>query len=503
VGEPVQVEQVHSDIGGVAERDEHLGDEPARRPHRLDLRGRPELDHDQNPRARTDASGAVALDFHNTEDMVRYANTRSDEERSMPGQRSAAGTTHEELAQVLTGVADARLAAADEALVRQFPGDAPDRQPVHTVYVPADRFTEQLVETWGGAALDAIEQHQATFAGLTDDPGLVELVHDKLRREPIEDVRIDFEDGYGAPGDEAEDADVRRTAAELAAAAASGALPPFRGIRFKSLEAPTRVRGIRTLTLFLSELLEQGGGLEGFVVTLPKITSNDQVETMVELTGRLEDALGLGAMSLRFELQIETPQSILGPDGTALVARMIHAGDGRVTALHYGTYDYSAYCGIPAAFQSMEHPVADHAKLVMQAAAAGTGVRLSDGSTNVLPVGDAEAVRRGWELHSRLVSRSLERGYYQGWDLHPAQLPSRFAATYAFYRAGFDAAAQRLRNYLEQAGSNVMDEPATARALSDFVVRGVDCGAVSAAEVRSATGLESDRLVALARPQRV
>ncbi len=193
--------------------------------------------------------------------------------------------------------------------------------------------------------------------------------------------------------------------------------------------------------MFLSALLEEGGTLDGFVVTLPKITSVEQVEAMVQLTARLEESLGLAPRSLRFELQIETPQSILGPDGTALVARMIHAGDHRVTALHYGTYDYSAFCGIPAAYQSMEHPVADHAKLVMQAAAAGTGVRLSDGSTNVLPVGDETAVRRGWELHARLVRRSLERGYNQGWDLHPAQLPTRFAATYAFFREGFDEAA--------------------------------------------------------------
>ena len=185
---------------------------------------------------------------------------------------------------------------------------------------------------------------------------------------------------------------------------------------------------------------------------------------------------------------------------------MIHAGDRRVTALHYGTYDYSAFCGIPAAQQSMEHPVADHAKLVMQAAAAGTGVRLSDGSTNVLPVGDEDAVRGGWELHARLVRRSLERGYYQGWDLHPAQLPTRFAATYAFYRAGFAPATHRLRNYLQSAGGAgsgaVMDEPATARALSDFVMRGIDCGALGADEVETATGLDATRLTALARPRR-
>jgi hypothetical protein len=181
---------------------------------------------------------------------------------------------------------------------------------------------------------------------------------------------------------------------------------------------------------------------------------------------------------------------------------MIHAGGGRVTALHYGTYDYSAFCGIPPAYQSMEHPVADHAKLVMQAAAAGTGVRLSDGSTNVLPVGGADDVRRGWELHARLVRRSLERGYYQGWDMHPAQLASRYAATYAFYREGFPAAAERLRDYVDQTGSSVMDEPATARALSDFIMRGVDCGALGPAEVAKATGVDSGTLLGLARPVR-
>ncbi len=270
---------------------------------------------------------------------------------------------------------------------------------------------------------------------------------------------------------------------------------PFTGIRFKGFEAPTRARGVRTLALFLAEL---GALPDGFVVTLPKVTAVEQVEALVHTAERLEAALGLAPGSLRFELQIETPQSILGPDGTALVARMIHAATGRCTGLHYGTYDYSAFCGIAAAHQSLDHPVADHAKAVMQAAAAGTGVRLSDGSTNVLPVGSAEQVRAAWRNHLRLVRRSLERGYYQGWDLHPAQLPTRFAATFAFYRGGFEAAAQRLRNYLEQQDSGVLDEPATARALADFLLRGLDCGALSSAEVGAATALDTTQLAALA-----
>ena len=409
----------------------------------------------------------------------------------------------EELGAALSAELDERLADADAALSEQFPGDAADRQPVHTVYVPADRFLEGLSVAWGSAALAAMDEHPRLFAELTSDDAEVARVRDKLESEPIEDLRIDFEDGYGVRGDEVEDADTVRAARTLARATREGSAPPYHGIRFKSLEAPTRRRGVRTLTMFVTTMLEEAGSLDGFVATLPKITSVEQVEAMVHLTGRLEQALGLGERTLRFELQIETTQSILGPDGTALVARMIHAGDHRITALHYGTYDYSAFCGIPAAYQSMEHPVADHAKLVMQAAAAGTGVRLSDGSTNVLPVGDEEAVRRGWELHARLVRRSLERGYNQGWDLHPTQLPTRFAATYAFFRAGLAEAAERLRNYLEQTGSSVLDEPATARALSDFIVRGVDCGALCAAEVESGTGVELAALTAMARPRRV
>jgi citrate lyase beta subunit len=409
-----------------------------------------------------------------------------------------------ELTAELTAELDRRLADADRSLSAGFPGERPGRQPVHTVYVPADTFTHDLAPRWGRRALETLDDHADLFAGVLGDESadLLALVRDKLALEPIEDLRIDFEDGYGSRPDQEEDRHVAAASVALADSQEAGTAPPFLGIRFKSFEAPTRARGVRTLTAFLAGLLEAGGNLDGFVVTLPKVTGVEQVEAMVHAAGRLETALGLPDHRLGFEIQVETPQSILGPDGTALVARMIHAADGRCTALHYGTYDYSAFCGIAAEYQSMEHPVADHAKAVMQAAAAGTGVRLSDGSTNILPVGDDEAVRRGWTLHARLVRRSLERGYYQGWDLHPAQLPTRFAATYAFYRSGLDAAAERLRRYVEQSGGGVLDEPATARALADFVIRGVDCGALAIDRVTAASGLDEDGLVGLARPLR-
>lgn len=399
----------------------------------------------------------------------------------------------------LTAELDERLGAADADLARHYPGARPGRQPVHTVYVPADRFHRDLVGDYAATAVRATEEHEAPLLDLlAGDVELLARVRAKLGREPVEDLRIDLEDGYGNRSDEEEDRDALRAADELLAAVAAGTAPAGTGIRFKSLEAPTRHRGVRTLALVLERLARAGPLPTGFVVTLPKVTAVEQVEALVHAAGRLETALGLPDRALAFEIQVETPQSILGPDGTALVARMVHAADGRCTGLHYGTYDYSAYCGIAAAQQSLEHPVADHAKAVMQAAAAGTGVRLSDGSTNVLPVGSPDQVRTAWATHLRLVRRSLERGYYQGWDLHPAQLPTRFAATFAFYREGWGTAAERLRTYVERRESGVLDEPATARALADFLLRGCDCGALAGDEVEEATGLDTRALEALA-----
>jgi citrate lyase beta subunit len=368
---------------------------------------------------------------------------------------------------------DGLLAADDAERAERYPGRRAGRQPVHTVYVAADRFTESTVDEWRTVAVDALHTH-GPLAGFDDE--VVALVEAKLAREPIEDLRIDFEDGYGVRADDVEDTAARAAARALIAA---GGGPEFVGIRMKSLEGATRRRALRTLDLFLTTLLAGVGLPARFRVTLPKVTSVAQVDAMVELCAALDAAYGLDR--LPFEIQVETPQAILGADGTALVARMLHAAAGRCVGLHYGTYDYSAALGVAAAYQAMDHPVADHAKAVMQVAAAGTGVPVCDGSTNVLPLGDTAAVRAAWALHARLVRRSLERGFYQGWDLHPAQLPTRFAATFGFYRDGMAVAVARLQAYLARTESGILDEPATARALTDYLRRGIDCGALDPA----------------------
>ncbi|WP_026532298.1 DUF6986 family protein [Arthrobacter sp. H41] len=405
---------------------------------------------------------------------------------------------------------DETLRETDRLLLQNYPGDDGTRQPVHTVYLPADRFTPALTADWGRQALAAADQQGGMEAlcssvGVPLDlvQGISDKVTAKLVAEPIEDLRLDFEDGYGQRDDAEEDRHARSAAELVRKSISEGSAPPFIGIRFKSFEEPTRARGLRTLDLFIAGVLEAGSLPEGLVLTLPKVSTVAQVEAMVFACEKLEQVHGLEPGRLRFEVQMETPQLILAADGTVPVATLLHRGKGRVSALHYGTYDYTASLEIAAAYQSMDHPAADYAKQVMQVAVAGTGVRLSDGSTNILPLGTKENITAAWKLHSSLVRRSLERGFYQGWDLHPAQLPSRFIATYLFYLQGFSQAASRLRNYAHGLESTVLDEPATARALARFIHRGLHCGALEESEVEHRTGITIAELTALAHPKRI
>src|SRR4051794_15865257 len=138
---------------------------------------------------------------------------------------------------------DGQLAATDRLLERNYPGDDGSRQPVHTVYVPADRFSPSFAAEWGAEALAAAEAHgglEKLGALLGQEAGLAAAVAArvaaKLESEPIEDLRLDFEDGFGDRGDDAEDAAAVAAASAVAAAAAAGSAPPYIGIRFKCFE---------------------------------------------------------------------------------------------------------------------------------------------------------------------------------------------------------------------------------------------------------------------------
>jgi citrate lyase beta subunit len=358
------------------------------------------------------------------------------------------------------------------------------RQPVHSCYVPADKLTPDTPKNWGEQALAALDQHTL------DVPDDVLLrVREKLEREPVEDLRIDFEDGYGVRDDSAEDADAHRTATILAEWHRAGITPPWAGIRFKSFDTKALLeRGVRTLDIFLTAL---GPIPSGLLFTFPKVTAPKQVSALCDLLEPLEDRLGIHRGTLRFEIQIETTQSIVDDRGRLTIPRLIAAGRGRVSGLHFGTYDYTAACGLDAAQQHLAHRACDFARHVMQVSAANAGVRLSDGSTNVLPVGDS--VEHGWRTHYQLVRRSLEHGFHQGWDLHPAQLVTRYAAVFAYYRENAGESARRLGAYLAGRTGSIADEPATARALAGTLRRAVDCGALTEPEVTELVGTSAWR----------
>ena len=103
-----------------------------------------------------------------------------------------------------------------------------------------------------------------------------------------------------------------------------------------------------------------------------------------------------------------------------------------------------------------------------------------------------------WRLHYADVRRSLTQGYYQSWDLHPAQLVSRYAAVYSFFLEGLDGAAERLRRFVAGAGQamltgSVFDDEASGQGLLNFFLRGLASGALTA-EDAARSGLSPTEL---------
>ena len=419
--------------------------------------------------------------------------------------------------------ASAALREANVAFAAAHPGEGPGRQPVHTVYGGAQLFSSDSVPKLGTIALRAMDAYAADPStlgralGISDHPALGTIdqrVRDKLAREPIEDFRIDFEDGYGNRPDAEEDEHAQLVASALAKGMHDGTLSPFIGIRVKPLNEEMRVRAVRTLDLVLTGIVE-AGGIPGWVVTIPKVTIIQQIDYTVAVLRRLEHTLGIADGMLRFEVMVETPQIILDESGGSLLPRILSASDGRCRGAHFGTYDYTASCNITAAYQRMQHPACDFAKHFMQVAFAGTEVWLSDGSTTVMPVpvhrqakdgapltdrqraDNAASVHNAWRLHFDDVRHSLAGGFYQGWDLHPAQLVTRYAALYSFFLDGIDAAGVRLRNFVGKAAQatlvgDVFDDAATGQGLLNFFLRGINSGAITEEEALTMTGLTAE-----------
>ncbi|MFY9527936.1 MAG: hypothetical protein WAR24_03405 [Candidatus Acidiferrales bacterium] len=453
----------------------------------------------------------------------------------------------------------APLKEAHKAFALRYPGPNNQRQPVHTVYGGAHLFHADTARRLGDKALLALEEFAPNFAifakaiglpgsqDLPDSPEEAERlekyiesdpetfrkesksawlaltvygrVREKLRREPVEDFRIDFEDGYGNRPDAEEDGHAAAAAAQVAEGMNVGSLPPFIGMRIKPFNEELRERSIRTLDIFLTELASRTHEKlpKNFYVTLPKVTLPDEVSVLADLLSRLEPELDQKPGTLRMELMIETPQSILNERGESNLPALVAAARGRCVAAHFGTYDYTAGCNITAEHQTMTHPACDFAREMMQVALAGTGVWLSDGATNILPVaphraakGEAPlttsqfaencaAVHRAWKLQFEHIRHSLVNAFYQGWDLHPAQLPTRYAAVYSFFLEGLEAASERLKNFIDKAAQatlvgEVFDDAATGQGLLNYFLRAINCGAIAAEEALPLTGLTLEEL---------
>ncbi len=445
------------------------------------------------------------------------------------------------------------LKNANTAFQKTYPGDRADRQAVHTVYGGANLFKHNTALTLGKIGLRGLLEYApdfisfgkifnlsgmeqligntqssaeiaATFKALSDEnkkrhPAylaytIYNKVIQKLEKEAIEDFRIDFEDGFGNRSNEEEDETAIRAANAVAEGMEKGTLPPFIGIRIKPFTEEMKERGLRTLDVFITTLANATGGRlpDNFVVMLPKVTIAEQVQSLVAFFDILEETLDLEKGILKMEMMVETTQAIMNKQGFNPLYGFVEAAKGRCIAMHFGTYDYTASCGITAMYQEMNHPVCDFAHHVTKVALAHTGIWLSDGATNTMPIGphrgedltveqileNRATVHRAWKKGYDHIRHSLWNGFYQGWDLNPAQLPMRYTAVYAFFLEGFDDAVERLKTFVEKAAratliGDIFDDAATGQGLLNYFLKALNCGAITEEEALQ-TGLTLEEI---------
>ena len=428
---------------------------------------------------------------------------------------------------------------------------SPLRTPVHVVYGGAQLFTAETPQKLGQIALKFLDIYAPDFSqfaqamwlrGADILPNYEDAAADlefqfiereeklkrenfaawfaltvyrktiiKLRREPVEDFRIDFEDGYGFRADAEEDRHAISASDELA----KNRDLPFCGFRIKSFQKETFKRSIRTLDLFLTNFLEKTGGTlpENFVVTLPKIKRSEEVGILAELLDEFEKRNALADGSIKIEIMIETPEAIVNETGEINLRNLVKAGNGRVASAHFGAFDYTAAFGISGTHQHLRHEACNFARQLMQISLAPLGIRLADSVTTELPIPihksenlsakelreNRSAVHTAWRKHFNNITHSLINGFYQSWDLHPAQLAARYAAVYSFFLESKDEQAKRLRTFIDKAAQaaatgNIFDDAASANGLLNFFGQALNCSAIDENEILQITGLNENEL---------
>jgi hypothetical protein len=417
----------------------------------------------------------------------------------------------------LTEALQPLLESLDEALHqrdRERRAGPAGRRPVQVLYGGAHLFKPGAAARMGTLArlaLDTYAPDGPTLAhalGLTLSPtqatDLRKRVIAKLESEPVEDLRIDFEDGYGIRPDEEEDAHADAVGVGLEQGRREGTLPPFVGLRLKPFTGRSARRALRTLERVGAQLGSQP--VPGFALTAPKVVLPIQVELLRRSAEALEHRLGWPVGSVALELMVETPSALISLDGRLGILALVEAAGGRCRSVHVGPYDMTSALGISAAHQWLGHPSVELVRRLLQLALSGTGVTIADGPTTLLPVGphreprtdaersaNREAVFRAWARAADDIRRAYRDGIVQGWDLHPAQLPARYGALFATLREEIAPAAARLRKFLDQSAQATrlgaeFDDAATARGLLNGLQRAVECGAATSADIETALG---------------
>jgi len=451
-----------------------------------------------------------------------------------------------------------KLSSANQTFEKQYLGKSLMRQPVHTVYGGAHLFKADTAKKIGILAHNSLRDFAPDYVkfaralelkgsdnlpqNIQDIDSLVnesfkngvnpsnspawlswrvyDQVRKKLEREAVEDFRLDYEDGFGIRPNEEEDSVAIQGAKEVALGMKHGMLPPFIGIRIKPFNQEFVKRGTRTLEIFISTLLEETGGIipKNFVVTLPKVEIPEQVTALVEIFELIESNSGLNNGDLKMEIMIETTQSVFNSKGEVTARKIANAADfnssgfKRCIGAHFGTYDYTASCDLIAAYQTMDSSVCDFARHVMKVAFGGSGIFLSDGATNIMPVSphrgedisnlqfkeNLDSIHRAWKLSYKHIRHSLAQGFYQGWDLHPGQIPIRYAANASFFLEQVQESTTRLKNFVKQASKatlsgDVFDDAATGQGLLNFFFRALNSGAIDPEDIEK-TGVSVEEV---------
>ncbi len=337
----------------------------------------------------------------------------------------------------------------------------------HVFYGGAHLFQPGLFHKMGDRALAHPEVERVS-----------EKVREKLRREPIEDFRIDFEDGFGFRSEAEEQDAATRAGIEFARMSKAGTLPARIGIRPK---ADCRLAW-QTLETFLK--YASGAALpKHLIVTQPKIEKAEAAKRWREMLEKAEIRFGLPGMTLRHEILVEHPSAV------RCLGDIVKACENRLDAAHFGCYDYLSAMQVPAPAQSLDHPYATQARWAIQQVMVPLGVAVSDGVYSMLPTGD-DAVSRvaAFEGHKRQVLRAISEGIYCGWDVHPGQLLSRYAGLYEYFDQHLPEVRTRYRAFLDAqtkatlAGTQ-FDDAATVEGLMVFLRRGLSCGAFSEQDI--------------------